>query len=310
MKKLIIAFLVSGAAAFAAFGQNDAINVSTDLVTLNVAVTDKAGNFVRGLTKEDFALADDGRPQDIQVFSAEDSALSIGIVYDMRVMDSQAESVLAALKRFTARLGPQDDFVLTVFNGKGGLTAGIVPDIEQLRRHLAEPDAGSPSSLYDSIFKSAEAVRKLRNAKKYLIVISDGSDRNSQRNLKDLRLRLRSVNLPLYSLTFTPGDQKQYGYLDMMRDGPRQAFKIGQATELDRNVVAELSRSTGGAAFESSVRNEVYLAALARNFLDEARSQYVIGFSPDKEDGRWHKLKVSVKGGHKVSSRNGYQSVR
>ena len=294
--------------------QTEPISVETDLVVMNVSVTDKKGEFIKGLTKDDFAITDNGARQPIELFSAGDSGLSIGIVYDMHEADSQAGNVLEALKRFTSRLGPQDDHFVMIFNDKGSLTADIVPDIDQVRRHLADPDKGTPASLYDAIIAAGERTRKLRNAKKYLIVFSDGGDKNSHHSQKELRERLRGINLPLYSLTFRPDDVRQISYADIGQNGPRQAFVVGEATELDRSVIAELSKSSGGGSFESDIRNRVYLSALAVKFLEEARSQYVIGFSPEITDGRWHKLKVSLNGEKarraNVASRTGYQSPR
>jgi VWFA-related protein len=300
--------------SIAAPAQTDPISVETDLVVMNVSVTDKNGGFVKGLTKDDFAVTDNGAKQNIDMFSASDSALSIGIVYDMHDADGQAINVLESLKRFTGRLGSDDDYFVMIFNEKGSLKADFVPDIDQVRRHLADPDKGTPASLYDAIIAAGDHTRKLRHAKKYLIVFSDGADRDSRHSQKELKQRLRSINLPLYSLTFRPDDIRQVSYVDIGRNGPRQAFRVGEASELDRNVVAELSRSTGGGAYESDIRNRVYLSALAAKFLDEARNQYVIGFSPESSDGRWHKLKVSVNGDRgkpiKAQSRAGYQSPK
>ena len=296
----------------AAIAQEDRILVDTKLVTVNVTVTDKKGNFVSGLGRQDFAVLDEGIDQPIDVFSAKDASLSIGIVFDMHDADERSASVLEALKRFTGRLGPNDDFFVTVFNEKGSLTAEFVPDADQTRRHLADPPGGSARSLYDAIIEASERTRRLKNAKKYLIVISDGTDRKSEHGIKELRTRLRAMNLPVYALTFTPDDHRRYGYEDVTRNGPRKAFRVGEASELDRSVIAEMSRTTGGASFESSVRNRVYLEALAANFLEDARNQYVLGFYPDTSDGRWRKLKVVVRNGRdrglEVASRQGYQS--
>ena len=310
---ILFAFFLTLSVASVA-GQTDPISVETDLVVMNVSVTDKNGQFVKGLTKDDFKIVDDGAAQPIDLFSAEDSGLSIGIVYDMHEADPQAVNVLEALKRFTNRFGPRDDHFVMVFNEKGSVTADFVPDIDQVRRHLADPEEGTPKSLYDAIIAAGDRTRKLRNAKKYLIVFSDGADKNSQHTQKELRARLRSINLPLYSLTFRQDDIRQISYADIGRNGPRRAFRVGEATELDRSVIAELSKSTGGASYESDIRNRVYLSGLAVKFLEDARNQYVIGFSPEKTDGRWHKLKVSVNGDKaksaKVASRSGYQSPR
>lgn len=300
--------------AMAVHGQNDPISVETNLITLNVSVTDKSGAHIKGLLKDDFKVLDEGREQEILFFSSDDDALSIGIVYDMHSMNNDAADVLDALTRFTARLSPDDDFFVTVFNDKGSLTANIVPDPDQVRRHLSDPEPGSPRALYDAIIEAGDRIKCSKNPKKYLIVFSDGDDRNSQHDTKQLRERLRSINVPLYSLIFRGDDMRRISYSDMLRNGPRQSFKIGEATELERNVVAEVSRSTGGESIESSIRNRVFLSALATRFLEDARDQYVIGFSPESSDGRWHRIKVTVdqtKTGRKlkVSSRQGYQSL-
>ena len=295
--------------------QDEPIAVETNLVTVNVSLTDKSGKYVRGLTKNNFTVLDNGKNQDIDIFSAEDSALSIGIVYDMhRSEDDQTLSVLEALKRFTARLQEKDDYFVTVFNEKGSLTTDFVPDRDQIARHLATPDRTSPSSLYDAIFAAGDRIGKLRNTKKYLIVITEGADKNSTHSEKQLQTRLRSLNLPVFALTFTPDHRTSYGYSDIILNGPRQVIGVGEASELDRSVIDEISRTSGGQAFESSIRNRVYLAAIATKFLEEARTQYVIGFYPEANDGRWHKLSIALDPekakGIKISTRKGYQSRR
>jgi VWFA-related protein len=143
-------------------------------------------------------------------------------------------------------------------------------------------------------------------------VLTDGADHASHHSEKELRLRLRSVNLPIYVVTFNETDRRQYGYTDLYRGGRRQTFGTAEAFELDRGVIAELSKTSGGPAFERSIQNRVYLASVFRKVLAEVQNQYVIGFYSENADGKWHKLKISVKDGTKnrlkVSSRKGYQS--
>ena len=89
---------------------------------------------------------------------------------------------------------------------------------------------------------------------------------------------------------------------------------VATASELDRNVLSEISKTSGGQTIESNIRNRVYLAAIATKMLEEARSQYVVGFYPEKSDGRWHKLSIRLAPakakGLKLSNRKGYQSRR
>src|SRR4051812_3636196 len=75
--------------------QDDVVRIETNLVSLNVAVTDKKGNYVRGLTKDGFVITDNGVKQDIDAFSSENAPASIGIIYDMHPTgDGQTKGVI------------------------------------------------------------------------------------------------------------------------------------------------------------------------------------------------------------------------
>lgn len=309
----VLSLVVLAVSATAA--QDEPVKVETNLVTVNVSVTDRNGNYVRGLKQGDFALLDSGEKRDIEAVYAEEAPLSIGIVYDMHPANGeQASDVLKALKKLTAELKARDDFFVSVFNERGTLTTQFVPDAEQIDRHLSGKNAGSPTSLYDAIFDAGTRTGQLRNPKKILLVLTDGSDHSSDHSLKELKNHLRSVNLPVYALTFNTSDRRDYGYLDVTRGGPRQPFRVGESSPLDRASVAEIAKSTGGQAYENNIRNQYYLTGLVQKVLDEVRNQYIIGFYPDDVDGRWHPLKVTVKGQKekrlKVSGRRGYQSRR
>jgi Ca-activated chloride channel family protein len=303
------------AATAAAAAQDEPVKVETNLVTVNVAVTDRKGNHVAGLAKDDFTLLDCGQKRDIEAVFSEDAPLSVGIVYDMHTTaGQQSEDVLKALKKFTSELKTGDDYFVSVFNERGTLTTQFVPDAEQIERHLSGSNAGSPNSLYDAIFEAGTRVAQLRNSKRILLVLTDGADHSSDHNAKSLKAHLRSVNLPLYALTFNNTNRREYGYMDVFKGGPRQAFGVGDSTALDRGVVAEIAKSTGGQAYENNIRNQYYLSALVHKVLDEVRGQYVIAFYPEEPDGRWHSLKVSVNGQKekrlKVSGRKGYLSPK
>jgi Ca-activated chloride channel family protein len=242
--------------------QDDVVRVETNIVTLNVAVTDKNGNYVRGLSREQFVVTDNGVKQDIDSFSSENAPASIGIVYDMNsALNEQTKSVLDALRQFTQKLGHRDRYFVDVFGNNGSITTEFVPTEEQLRNFVDNGNGKRPESLYDVILDASKKVASMGNQKRLLIILSDGADRSSQTNLKTLRARLRAVNVPVYSVTFGRENVQKFSYADMYRNGPRQTFDRFETSELDKYVLADLSKSTGGQAFEGSIRNRYYLSA-------------------------------------------------
>lgn len=309
--KIFKIFSVISFFAVAAAAQDDTIRVATNLVTLNVSVSDKKGKAATGLKLSDFRLTDNGKAQEIETFSDAAAPVSYGIVYDQHpTTDDQTRSVLAALKQFTSKLGDSDDFFVTVFNDRGSLTTEFVPTSDQIGNQAG----GGTKSLFDAIFAASDRMSKARNNKRVLLVLTDGADHNSQHSYKELRNHLRSVNLPVYAITFSNRDRTMFGYSDIFRDGPRGRILYGEADALDRGAIAELSKTSGGQAYDGNMRNQVYLAAVCTMVGEEVRSQYVLGFYPDALDGKYHKLKVTVAGQRekklRISNRTGYQSPK
>ena len=93
--------------------QEDPIVVSSNLVTVNVIVTDKNGRYVKGLRSDQFSIYDENARQKISHFSVGSAPVSIGIVYEVRSASvSQVSGSLAALKQFVAALREGDNFFL------------------------------------------------------------------------------------------------------------------------------------------------------------------------------------------------------
>ncbi len=315
IKTILLSIIFLIAFSVFSFAQDETIRVETNLVTVNVAVTDKSGNFVKGLKKEDFEILDNQSKQTIDNFSAEESPVSLGIVYDLHPStDERTATVLAALKQFTAELKPKDRFFVTVFNERGSLTTDFVPTIDQINANLTDIDPKTPNSLYDAIFAASEKVRERRTGKQILLVLSDGEDTRSDHSLKELRTHLRSVNLPVYSISFSSENRELFSYYDLYRDQGRQRLGALEASKLNTAALAEISKSSGGQTFQRAVHNRFLLYGVCKKVLAEVDNQYVIGFYPATSDGKWHKLKVRVKNTgaqkYKLSNRKGYLSSK
>jgi Ca-activated chloride channel homolog len=304
-------------AAFSALSpaQDDTIRVETNLVTVNVAVTDKSGNYVKNLKREDFEVWDKGIKQPIDTFSAENVPVSFGIVLDLHpTTDERTKIVLDALRQFTGGFKEKDNFFVTVFNERGSLTTEFVPQPQQINANLTDVRPSTPNSLYDAIFAASEKVRRQRNTKQVLLVLTDGADNSSHHTLKELRTHLRSVNLPVYSVSFGNENQRLMGYYDLYRNQGRQTLGASETSQLNTAALAEISKSTGGQNFDRGVQNRYLLFGVFKKVLGEVENQYVLGFYPDTADGKWHKLKISVKSPDrkkfKLSNRKGYLSPK
>src|SRR5262249_13032212 len=150
---------------------------------------------------------------------------SIGIVYDLHPStDDQRASVLEALRQFASKLGGGDEYFVTVFGNNGSLTTDFVPTEDQIRNFVDSGYRTGPTSLYDAIFASSNKVAAMLNPKKLLIILTDGADHSSEHSLKSLRLHLRGLNVPVYSVTFSENNRQMVGYVDLYRTGPRQTF--------------------------------------------------------------------------------------
>ncbi|HEY8562755.1 MAG TPA: VWA domain-containing protein [Pyrinomonadaceae bacterium] len=310
---LLMNIFVAGLAGFS-FAQDEPIRVATNLVTVNVAVTDRRGDYVGNLRRDDFEVWDGAAKQTIDTFSAENVPVSFGIVYDLHTAnDERTKVVLDALRQFTGNFGQNDSFFVTVFNERGSLTTDFVPQPEQIGANLADAKPSTPNSLYDAIFAASDKVRRRPNTKQVLLVLTDGADNASHHTLKELRTHLRSVNLPVYSVSFG-GERRFVGYADLYRTAGRQTLAAAETSQLNTAALAEISKTTGGQSFERAVQNRYLLFGVFNKVLGEVQNQYVLGFYPEAADGKWHRLKIRVKsaGGKKyrLSNRRGYLSPK
>lgn len=301
---LIILTLVACAAFTRAQNQEDErIAIGTNLVSVNVTVTDSRGRHVEGLRRENFEVFDNQARRPIAYFSSEDAPFSIGIIYDMHSpVPVRAENVLRALKQFSATLRPEDELFFLCFNERGSLAVDFVPTFEQVSTQLSVGAKENPTSLYDAIYTSTERVRAARHAKKALLIISDGEDHNSRRDFKLLREQVSRFGLQLYAIAIADTeDERRAGhgrwmFEDLSRESGRRTLLEGSDAALGRAVLNELARMSGGKAFVPEINNELELAGVCTQIGLELRRQYAISFYPAEGEalGKWHRIRINV----------------
>jgi VWFA-related protein len=180
---------------------------TTDLINVAVTVTDANGRFVPGLTREDFVVYEDGRPQTVTQFDSDRVPVSLGIALDTSgsMAGAKIQAAQAALNRFLFDLlGKQDEVFLYRFDSRPELVQGWTADRAAVSRGLGSVQARGGTALYDTVAEAVPLAQKGAERKKALVVISDGEDQNSQLGLSDAQRLIRESEVMVYAIALDP----------------------------------------------------------------------------------------------------------
>ncbi len=302
--------LLAGLLAAPAAAQ-DTATFTTEVKVVNVlaAVRDKRGTFIRDLDKDDFSLAENGRPQNIRYFSREtDLPLTLGLMIDtstsqLRVMDAER----AACYRFLDRVlrENKDQVFVMQFDLSPILRQELTGSLRKLNDALQRVDTpsmndlvsqtGGGTMLYDAVLKASTGIMKNQNGqRKALIVMSDGVDTGSEATLADAIEAAQRAGTLIYSILFS--DAGAYGM-----------FGGGDG----RGALTRMSRETGGGFFEVTKKQSI--DDIFAQLQEELRSQYNIGFVSDQpvSISEFRKLQlVTRRKGLVVQARSRYWAQR
>ena len=175
------------------------IAVDARLVNLPVVVRDKKGALIQNLTKDDFTLQVDGKPQTIRYFDKDTNLpLTLGLLVDIsqsqrNVLDEERTASGTFLDQMLTN--PKDQAFIAQFARQTELLQDLTTSRPLLQKALREIDTPGPASdddsshsrggtvLYDALFLAADELMSKQTGRKALIILSDGVDRNSKENL-------------------------------------------------------------------------------------------------------------------------------
>jgi VWFA-related protein len=128
--------------------------VNTEIVNLNVSVTDRDGRNVTGLTRQDFVVLDNGEPGDVTFFSDGDEPISIGIIFDLS--DSMKGKKIAfareSLDKLIGTSHPMDEYFLIAFNERSQLLLDHSFHGAEVVKKLTEAQPTGDTSLFDAVY--------------------------------------------------------------------------------------------------------------------------------------------------------------
>ncbi len=252
-------------------------STSVKVVSILTTVLDKRGGIVRGLTKDDFSIFEDKRPQTIRYFATQsDLPLILGLMVDssmsqQRVMDEERGASFRFLDRV---LRPnQDQVFIMQFDMTIRMRQELTQSVKMLEESLAEVEtptrralqnqSGGGTLLYDAIVRASKEVMLAQPGRKALIVLSDGVDEGSEASIADAIDAAQRADTLIYSILFS--DALAYG------------FPMGGMA--GRAALARMSKETGGGFFQVSKKQP--LDGIYDAIQDELRSQYNLGYVSD-----------------------------
>ena len=288
-----------------------AFSAAVKVVNVFATVRDRRGAIVRDLTKDDFILAEDGRPQLIRYFAQESELpLSVGLLIDTSGSTRWVlpEERLAGYRFLQQVMREGRDLafivhfdyetrVLQDVTSQRRLLENALVQLQislQRRQHPApgfNPTAGTV--LFDAVSQSAFAIMRKQSGRKALIVLSDGVDRGSRQTLGEAVEAVQRSDALLYSILF---------------EDPKHGGR-GRGWDKGLHVMRSLAGDTGGRCFD--VTGRMPLEKAFSIIEEDLRSQYSLGYTPDAaRTGRgYRKIRLTVKGkGLSVRTRKGYYS--
>ncbi len=261
-------------------GKTPNIRVETQLVQINVTVTTPLNQVVTGMEKEQFRLFEDKVEQSVASFTQEEAPLSIGLVFDISgSMGSKLSKSRQAAAQFFKSANPQDEFFLVQFNESPELAVSWTTNTEEIQNRMAFTQAKGRTALLDGLYKAMNEMKKAKNPRKAILILSDGGDNSSRYTEPEIKNLVREADVQVYAM----------GIFESMGGRGRTAEE-----SLGPGLLSDLAEQTGGRHFPVDNINE--LPDIAAKIGIELRSQYILGYSPSnpQKDGKYRRVEVKL----------------
>jgi Ca-activated chloride channel family protein len=268
---------IAAMAPLAATAQETTFHVDVKLVNIFVNVTDKNGAIVGGLTKDDFAVFEDNRPQQITLFERQSEVplnLTLAIDTSGSVRKDLDQEANAARHFAHDILRPQDQMSVMQFATDVSKLTPFTNNLSQIDHALGGLRSDWATALYDAICDGSADLGKLQG-RKVLVLVSDGDDTaKSSTYAQALEAALRN-EVMIYSLIDVP-------------------IEASAGRDLGgEHALITLSEETGGKYFYVG---EGGLDKAFAKVSDDLRTQYLLGYYPkNQEPGRtFHRIVVTI----------------
>ena len=262
-----------------------------DLTTFAATITDKKGNIVSDLTRDDFEILEDGKPQSIQYFANGDGdstpPMHLGLMVDASgSMQNDMKLAQGAAIKFLNMLPAAEDITLVDFDTQVRITRYPQRDFARLVERIRQRKADGWTALYDALGTYLDGA-DAQEGRKVMVMYTDGADSRSALSLSETVTLLKASQVTVYAIGLTDNTGSARSQLQM--------------------TLRQLAETTGGQAFFPTVMKDVESAY--DKVLAEIKGQYHLGYLSTNAatDGKWRKVEIKLKRPDlRVRSRKGY----
>jgi VWFA-related protein len=303
--------------------QRPAFRSSVDLVSVDVSVTHGLTP-VKGLKAENFQLADNGIPQDVESVSLDSRPISVMLVLDTSasVAGEELAHLIDAGRQVVRALRPDDRAALITFSEQVLVNVPLTSDLASVDRALSGLKGVGATSMNDAIHVAMN-LRPTDTSRPVILVFSDGADNLSWSSAAALVDEAKTAGVVIHAIELR--DEQSAGLRQMNPAAQVQGVFSGGAGFLSGGVVRPTSPALLAQGFVNgtpllqaltleaggrvcSAKSSRDLKGLLTHALEEMRARYLLTYTPKgaPQEG-WHTLKVTLKNARReITARPGY----
>ncbi len=255
---------------------DEVVRVNSDLVVLNVTVTDKRGAYVHGLKRTDFKILEDGQEQPLSGFGEEETPFAAALLLDISgSMEGRISLARSGAIRFLDGLRPDDNVAVYSFHTE-------VRQVQDFAfTHDLDPvvfamEAKGMTVLNDAVMRAARDLAARTEKRRAIVILSDGADTHSAASTDKALNTALAAGATLYTVDLSD------------RNAPRAATMSGSA------ALTHFATRSGGRYLPTPGGQELRAAFAA--IVEELSNQYTISYRPTNRarDGRWRAVEIKL----------------
>ena len=259
-------------------GQQAVFRGGIDLVQMGVTVTDRRGEYLADLAREDFEVLEDGKKQTITHFASGDGdslPLHVGLLFDTSgSMGEDINLARSAAVRFLNTLSTAEDMTLVDFDSEVRVAKYGQRDFPRMVERIRSRRPDGYTAMYDALGVFLDGAVE-NEGRTVLVIYTDGGDTRSALGFGDLLNLIRASDVTIHSVGFLGHQPSSVRTTQLMR-------------------LMEIAETTGGQAFFPSAMKDVEQAY--DKIVAQVRNQFTLGYTSTNtaQDGNWRRVEIRV----------------